>query len=136
MRTKPIRVIVDILMYGAMSWLAGTGLLMHYRLVPGYRGGHGLTLLGLTRHEWGVYHLWAAYLLLFLVIVHLVLNFAFIKNVIAAKKPWIMFLLGLIGLFITLFFLIMPIERKGDDTKVRGRRHQGRESNQIADPIN
>ena len=136
MKKKPIRVVVDILMFVAMCFLSGTGLLIHYRLVPGKRGGHGLTLLGLSRHEWGAYHLWAAYLLLFVVIVHLVLNFAFIKNVIVARKPWIMFLLGLIGLFITLFFLIMPIERNGDDATVLGGRHQGREANQKVDPIN
>jgi hypothetical protein len=59
--------------------------LIHYRLVPGSRGGHGLSLLGLSRHEWRAYHLWAAYLLLTLVLVHLALNFEFNKNVIAAK---------------------------------------------------
>lgn len=119
---KTIRVLTDILMFLSMCFLAGTGLLIHYRLVPGFRGGHGLALLGLTRHEWGTYHLWAAYLLLFLVIVHLALNFAFIKNVIARRKPWLIILLGLSGLVITLFFLFMPIEKKDDG----GGRHEGR----------
>ncbi|MFO7936630.1 MAG: DUF4405 domain-containing protein [Kiritimatiellia bacterium] len=121
MKAKPFRVIVDLLMFGSMCFLAGTGLLIHYRLVPGFRGGHGLTLLGLSRHEWGTYHLWAAYLLLFLVIVHLVLNFAFIKNVIARRKLWLIIFLGLSGTIITLFFLFMPIEKQSDD----GRNHRG-----------
>lgn len=120
MKKTAIKVLVDILMFIAMCFLAGTGLLVHYRLVPGNRGGHGLTLLDLSRHEWGTYHLWAAYLLLFLVLVHLVLNYAFIKNVIAAGKSWIMIVLGLAGLLITLFFLLMPIERVEGNTRGRG----------------
>jgi hypothetical protein len=136
MNKKALRILTDILMFTSMCFLAGTGILIHYRLVPGYRGGHGLTLLDLTRHEWGSYHLWAAYLLLFLVLVHLVLNFAFIKNAIARRSPWIMIVLGLSGLFITLFFLIMPIERKGEDTKGHGRIFRTSEADQKLEPIN
>ena len=109
MKKKPIRVIVDILMFVSMCFLSGTGLLIHYRLVPGYRGGHGLTLLGLSRHEWGFYHLWVAYLLIFLVLVHLILNLNFIRNAIALRKTWLMVILGLIGLLVILFFLVIPI---------------------------
>ena len=129
MKKTSIKAIVDILMFVAMSFLAGTGLLMHYRLVPGYRGGHGLTLLGLSRHEWGAYHLWAAYLLIFLVLVHIVLNLNFIRNTIALRKAWIMAVLGLIGLLVFLFFLVMPIERNpdGDRTHERTGRHGNKE---------
>ena len=111
MKNTTIRTMADLAMYVAMSFLAGTGLLIHYRLVPGFQGGHGLTFLGLSRHEWGVYHLWAAYFLLILVLIHLILNFAFIKNVIVAKKMWIVFVLGLLGLMITAVFLLLPIKR-------------------------
>jgi len=128
MKKTTLRVIVDLIMFASMCFLAGTGLLIHYRLVPGYRGGHGLSLFGLTRHEWGTYHLWVAYLLLFLALVHLVLNFAFIKNVIAAGKPWIIVVLGLMGLFITLFFLLVPIERTGDSEKGFGNRFKESQS--------
>jgi membrane protease YdiL (CAAX protease family) len=85
--------------------------LIHYRLVPGFQGGHGLTFLGLSRHEWGVYHLWAAYLLLALILAHLILNFAFIRNVIVAKKIWLVYVLGLLGLMITAVFVLLPIKR-------------------------
>ena len=86
MNTKIVRIVTDIAMFGTMCFLAGTGLLFQYRLVPGFMGGRGLTVLGLSRHEWGTYHLWAAYFLLFLVLVHMALNYAFIKNCIAAKR--------------------------------------------------
>lgn len=122
MNSKIARTVTDIAMFVAMCFITGTGLLIHYRLVPGSRGGHGLSLLGLSRHEWGTYHLWAAYLLLGLVLVHMALNFAFIKNVIAAKKTWIVIGLGLIGAAILSAFLLIPIERTGDDSQGHGLR--------------
>jgi len=119
---KTIRILTDILMFISMCFLVGTGLLIHYRLVPGSRGGHGLSLLGLTRHEWGFHHLWVAYILLFLVVIHLALNFAFIRHVICRKKPWFLILLGLSGLAITFSFLFIPIEKDDDG----GKKHEGR----------
>jgi hypothetical protein len=111
MKNTTIRTVTDIAMYLAMSFLTGTGLLIHYRLVPGFRGGHGLTCLGLSRHDWGTYHLWAAYLLLALILVHLILNYAFIRNVIAAKKSWLVYVLGLLGLLLTALFLLLPVKK-------------------------
>ena len=124
MKNTTIRTVADIAMYLAMSFLTGTGLLIHYRLVPGFQGGHGLTFLGLSRHEWGVYHLWAAYLLLLLILVHLILNYAFIRNVIAAKKSWLVCVLGLLGLLLTAFFLLLPVERSETNTQGQGERRR------------
>ncbi len=128
MKHKTTRLLIDIAMFVSICFLAGTGLLIHYRLVPGYLGGHGLTLLGLTRHEWGYYHLWIAYILIFFIIVHLVLNFAFIKNIIALRKRWLVIVGCLIGLFITLFFLLMPVERIDGDFKGHRARLQGKQA--------
>jgi len=124
MKNTTLRTMTDLLMYAAMSFLTGTGLLIHYRLVPGSQGGHGLTLLGLSRHEWGTYHLWAAYLLLALILAHLILNYAFIKNVIAAKKNWLVCVLGLLGLLLTALFLLLPVERSETDTQGHGERRR------------
>jgi len=123
--SKAIRTLTDVLMYGAMCFLAGTGLLLRFRLVPGFMGGRGLTVLGLSRHEWGTYHLWAAYFLLFLVFVHMVLNFAFIKNVIAARRAWVMIGLGLAGLAIIFGFLFIPLKRTGTDDHEQDKRMRG-----------
>lgn len=106
---KVIRILNDLMMYALVSFLFGTGLLIHYRLVPGYKNGHGLTLLGMNRHEWGDYHLWASYALLALVVIHLKINFTFIKNAIAKRRLWRLFVIGLIGPTIILLFLVMPI---------------------------
>ena len=130
MNTKIVRIVTDIAMFGTMCFLAGTGLLFQYRLVPGFMGGRGLTVLGLSRHEWGTYHLWAAYFLLFLVLVHMALNYAFIKNCIAAKRTWVVAVLGLIGAAIISAFLLIPIERTGDDTQGHGLRLRGGQGNQ------
>jgi len=125
MNTKTARIVTDIAMFVAMCFLAGTGLLLHLRLVPGFMGGRGLTVLGLSRHEWGTYHLWAAYFLLFLVLVHMVLNFAFIKNVIAARRAWVMIGMGLAGLAIIFGFLFLPLKRTGTDAHEQGMRMRG-----------
>jgi hypothetical protein len=124
MKNTTVRTITDLAMYVAMSFLTGTGLLIHYRLVPGFQGGHGLTFLGLSRHDWGAYHLWAAYLLLALILIHLILNFAFIKNVIAAKKRWLVIVLGLLGLLLTALFLLLPVERSETNTQGHGERRR------------
>lgn len=130
MNTKIARIVADIAMFAAMCFITGSGLLIHYRLVPGSRGGHGLSLLGLSRHEWGTYHLWAAYLLLALVLVHMALNYAFIKNCIAAKRTWVVAVLGLLGAAIIAAFLLLPIERTGDDSQEHGLRSRGGQGNQ------
>ncbi len=114
MKKNIARAIVDVLMFVSMCFLAGTGLLIHYRLIPGSQGGEGLTLLGLGRHDWGAYHLLCAYFLLSLVVVHLVLNFAFIKNIIVSKMRWTAIVLCLAGICIAIFFLLAPIERTED----------------------
>jgi len=123
MKKNSVKSIADIVMYFLLCFLAGTGLLVHYKLVPGFEGGHGLTLFGLDRHEWGEFHLYAAYGMIALAALHLFLNYAFIKNIIANKKTWLVTALGIPGLLIILFFLFAPIERSEDEGRGRGRGH-------------
>ncbi|MBN1394119.1 MAG: DUF4405 domain-containing protein [Pirellulales bacterium] len=115
MNHNRLRKYVDVLLFFVLCFLLGTGLLMQYRLVPGSRGGHGYTLFGLDRHQWGHYHLWAAYLMIAMVVVHIVVNFAFVKNIVALKRNWLLISFGLIGLIILLPFLIAPAGRSGGE---------------------
>lgn len=131
MKTVKIRTLTDILMYGAMCFLAGTGLLLHFRLVPGFMGGRDLTMLGLSRHEWGTCHFWAACFLLALVLVHIALNFAFIKNCIAVRRTWLVIVLGLAGLLITFFFLLLPVVRSSEEGHGQGLRKRGGPPGQV-----
>ena len=49
--------------------MAGTGLLLAFRLPPGFRGGAGLAVMGWTRHQWGDLHTWLSYAFLGLIAV-------------------------------------------------------------------
>jgi len=64
-------VIVDVLAFVAMVGLASTGLMLAYRLPPGY---HQKGILGMGRHGWGDIHLYFAFALMGLSILHLVLH--------------------------------------------------------------
>lgn len=108
-----VRRYIDILMFVVLSFIAGTGFLIAYRLVPCSRGGDdGNTLLDLGRHDWGSLHLWAAYTMLALLIVHLILNFSFIKNVVAAKSIPALVSIAVVGAAIVSWFALVPIDRR------------------------
>lgn len=134
MNQKYLRPLTDVAMWFLFCFLFGTGALIHYRLIPGFKGGHGLSLFGMSRHEWGEYHLWAAYLLALLLCVHLTLNFAFIKNAIAKRANWRSVTLLLGGLIFVGFFLFVPITKEeghgphGKHQKENGGGGKGRSS--------
>lgn len=95
--------------------LAGIGLLMKYVLVPGKEGmarygrNVDLTLFGLDCHEWGAIHLWLAYGLCALLVVHLVLHLqwisAMLKRLIQRRRQLVA--------AAVLFFLYMPCAYAG-----------------------
>jgi hypothetical protein len=92
--------------------MLGTGLLMAYRLPPGSRGGSGLTVLGMDRHEWGDVHLWISYIFIAAVIVHLGMNWTWLNKIAASMKP--MRLLGglLAGVLIIVLLLVLPVNNR------------------------
>jgi hypothetical protein len=72
-KRTPLNLLIDTLALFVAGALVGTGLLLAYRLPPG-RGGHGLAILGWSRHEWGDLHLILAWIVIGLVVVHLLLH--------------------------------------------------------------
>lgn len=124
-------------MWFLFCFMFGTGVLMHCRLVPGFKGGQGLSLLGMSRHEWGEYHLGAAYLFLAFLSVHLTLNFSFIKNVIAKKTNWKFMLILGGGLIIVAFFLLAPVSKEGHSWKrgVKNAKETQSESVSVHNPL-
>lgn len=109
----------NLLLYVAFCGLAGTGLLMKYRLPPGSRGGHGLTSLGLGRHEWGDIHLWLAWAVIATTVLHLVLNWRWLR-IIAARRRWAPLAGGLaFGAAVLAMPLILPISRAGASTETQ-----------------
>lgn len=90
-----LRTVSDTALWFLFCFMLGTGLLIYYRLVPGFQGGHGLSLFGLDRHAWGSLHLLAGYLFLACLCLHLFLNYAFIKKVVAKGMTFrVLLLLG------------------------------------------
>jgi len=81
-----INFIVDALMLLVGSLLAGTGFLMKFTLLPGsarmavYGRNVDMFFLGFDRHQWGTLHLWLAFVLIALLVLHLVLHTAWIVN--------------------------------------------------------
>lgn len=109
-----LRRILNLLLWLNVCLLGGTGALLYWRLPPGSRGGHGLSLFGLTRHEWGDFHAIIGLVFAVLILAHLWLAWKWLKNAAAGKRLWPV-LTGLaVGLTIPLFFALVPIEQNPD----------------------
>ena len=126
MKTSVDRVL-NLLLWLAFCALAGTGLLLAFRLPPGSRGGAGLSALGMTRHEWGDWHTWIAYAFLALILLHLALHWRWLWKIAAQRKTW-MLLAGVgsgLGLFFGwLFNQYLPVElEKNTGQPLRPIRH-------------
>jgi hypothetical protein len=80
---------IDALMFLTIMTLAGLGLLIKYVLIPGrmawakYGRQMELTWLGLDRHAWGAVHLYLAFLLVGLLVLHVFLHRKMILSLFA-----------------------------------------------------
>jgi hypothetical protein len=65
-----------------------TGLVLYFFLPSGEgRGGNWVTWMGITRHEWVLYHDIASFAFAALLIIHLLLHVKFFRNIGSALKP-------------------------------------------------
>ncbi len=84
MNKSKINILIDASMFLCIAALAGIGFLMKYILLPGreawavYGKKVELSWLGLDRHAWGAVHLYLAFLLLGLMVLHIVLHWQMI----------------------------------------------------------
>lgn len=76
--------LVDLAVFAVFLMLVSTGILMYWVLPSG--SGHFATVLGLTRHDWGVVHFWLAVTMVLLIAVHLLLHWRWIVSM-ARGKP-------------------------------------------------
>jgi len=111
MNKIPLKKYTDLLMWFLICFIVGTGFLIQYRLVPGYKGGEGLVLFGLARHDWGALHFWSGILLILLLTYHLYLNFKFIQNIIIRRMNWQVGILLFTGLIMIAVLLAYPVSR-------------------------
>jgi hypothetical protein len=102
---------LNLALWLTFSLMTATGLLLEFRLPPGRQGGHGLSVFGLTRHEWGDWHLVLGYIFLTLTAAHLFLAWPWLKKV-AAKGKLLPVLGGIgVGLLVMLSPFAIPVER-------------------------
>jgi hypothetical protein len=85
---QPATRLLNLLLWLGSCFVAATGLLMEYRLPPGREGGAGLSLLGLGRHDWGELHLWAGWVVIVLVVLHLALHWRWLAKAAAKGRKW------------------------------------------------
>jgi hypothetical protein len=104
-KTKLNRVLNFVLLISG-AFLLGSGWALDERLPRG-RSGHGMSLLGLDRHEWGDLHAWSGYAMAVLLVVHLLLHTSWLWRVAAKTKPWKLATgLGTAAALVALFLLI------------------------------
>jgi len=116
---------LNLLLWLVFCSLAGTGLLLAFRLPPGSRGGKGLSAMGLDRHDWGDVHTWIGYTFIILILLHLVLHWRWLWQFASKRRPAPM-LAGLgAGLALLLALVFVPVERNEGSEK--GSKGKGRQ---------
>src|SRR5262245_23315749 len=103
---------IDLTLYLVSCALGGTGLLLAYRLPHGHGEGRMVTFLGYGRHEWGTIHTWLAWVAIFLVVSHLVLNCEWLVKIAASGRLARLAAGIFAGLLIGSAFLVFPVEQR------------------------
>ncbi len=111
-----IRRVLNLLLYLSLCFMLGTGLMLWLRLPHGQGraggGRHGEpmpSLLGLTRHEWGDLHLYVALGFCAIMLVHLLLNWAWLTRIAGFRKGWPLWVGVAVGAAIVGMFLLVPL---------------------------
>lgn len=105
--------VLNLVLWWVFCAMAGTGLLLAWRLPSGSRGGKGLSAMGLGRHDWGDIHTWLGYGLITLILIHLAVHWRWLWQAAARRRSWPL-LAGLgSGLVLLVFLVCQPVERRG-----------------------
>jgi hypothetical protein len=117
---------IDLTLYLVSCAIAGTGLLLGYRLPHGHGAGSIVTFLGHGRHDWGSVHTWLAYVAIVLVVLHLVLNREWLVKIAASGRLPRLAAGIFAGLLIGSAFLVLPVEQRDRSTEATIERPQAR----------
>ena len=105
---KYANIILNAVLYLAFCGLAGTGLLLEFRLCE---DSHG-RVLGIAAEDWGDIHEWTAYTFTAILALHLALHWAWIRN-LATKHAWATALAVAAGVCLVLGPLLAPERAAG-----------------------
>ena len=90
---QKVNIVIDVVMLLVMMFLIAVGIVIRYTLIPGserwikYGKNVELTVFGMDRHQWGYIHLVVGVVLSALLVVHLVLHWKQIVNMITKLLP-------------------------------------------------
>ena len=112
-RTLGLRAL-NLALWLSFCAMAGTGLLLAFRLPPGSQGGRGLQALGLGRHAWGDLHTWISYAFITLIVLHLGLHGRWLWQIASRRRAWPLGLGFGLGLALLFFLWFQPVTRRGD----------------------
>ena len=99
---------LNFLLYLCFCLMAGTGLMLVYRLPPRSRGGGG-SVLGLTRHEWGDIHYWVSYAFAAAILLHLWMHRQWLHKVAVRRQNWLLLLGLLLGIALIVIPFFIPV---------------------------
>jgi len=89
MSKSRLNLLIDTLAYLGMTTMVSTGLMLMYIMPPGTGGCHGeggarITLLGLSRHEWGKVHWYVAIGLIVVAAIHVLLHWKWVTGTLGS----------------------------------------------------
>ncbi len=99
--------VLNALLWMVFCAMAGTGLLLAFRMPPG--SGGGVTALGMARHGWGDWHTWLSYAFLALIATHLALHWRWFWQVAAKRRSWPLVAGIGAGLALMLLLVLQPV---------------------------
>jgi cytochrome b561 len=105
---------LNLFLWLSFCCLAGTGLMLAFRLPPGSRGGRGLSALGLDRHEWGDVHTWLGYVFIVLILLHLLVHWRWLWQFASRRKAMPMIAGMGAGVALLLALALIPVDKKED----------------------
>jgi hypothetical protein len=135
-KNKPkINLIIDAIMLIVFMAVAGLGFLIKYILLPGYKinelydSNTELFFWGLNRHQWGTIHLYLAFSLILLMILHIIFHWGMITCIFRQLIPGptariiISVFIGVLAIFLALGPLyvkpeIVQLQRKHNRNRV------------------
>jgi hypothetical protein len=113
MNKNPLKFIIDLMLFVDILSISIIGLILAFIIPRGGQKQSGSLFLGLARHDWGDIHLYLSLILLFLIVLHITLNWSWVVHMTKKyfEKNWILVLSALPIISIILLLICNLISR-------------------------